>query len=103
MFTSIGGTELLLIFLVILIFFGAEKIPELARGLGKGMNEFKKASENIRNEIEKGQKELEDSYQSPPQKASISNEDKQEVIEEENHNSSNVEVKTENHEHPNKA
>jgi TatA/E family protein of Tat protein translocase len=41
---DIGGSEVMLIMVVILIFFGANKIPELARGLGKGIREFKDAS-----------------------------------------------------------
>jgi sec-independent protein translocase protein TatA len=49
---DIGGSELMLIMVVILIFFGANKIPELARGLGKGIREFKDASNQIRNEFE---------------------------------------------------
>ncbi|MBC6990995.1 MULTISPECIES: twin-arginine translocase TatA/TatE family subunit [Hymenobacter] len=49
---DIGGSELLLIMVVILMFFGANKIPELARGLGKGIREFKDASREIRSEIE---------------------------------------------------
>ena len=49
---DIGGSELILIMVVILIFFGANKIPELARGLGKGIREFKDASREIRSEIE---------------------------------------------------
>jgi sec-independent protein translocase protein TatA len=44
---SFGATELMLILLVVLIFFGAKKIPELAQGLGKGIREFKKASKDI--------------------------------------------------------
>ena len=50
---DLGGGELMLIMVVILIFFGANKIPELARGLGKGIREFKDASSEIRNEFEK--------------------------------------------------
>lgn len=49
---DIGGSELMLIMVVILIFFGANKIPELARGLGKGIREFKDASREIRSEFE---------------------------------------------------
>ncbi len=49
--TSVAG-ELMLIMVVILIFFGANKIPELARGLGKGIREFKDASREIRSEVE---------------------------------------------------
>ncbi len=49
---SIGGMEVLLIFLVVLLLFGAKKLPELARGLGKGIKEFKKATSDIKDEIE---------------------------------------------------
>lgn len=49
--------ELMLILLIILIFFGAKKIPELARGLGKGIREFKDASKEIKSEIEEGLKD----------------------------------------------
>ncbi|WP_375416940.1 twin-arginine translocase TatA/TatE family subunit [uncultured Hymenobacter sp.] len=50
---DLGGGEIMLIMVVILIFFGANKIPELARGLGKGIREFKDASSEIRSEFEK--------------------------------------------------
>jgi sec-independent protein translocase protein TatA len=55
-FMNMGGWEILLIMLVILIFFGAKKIPELARGLGKGIREFKDATTEIKDEIEEGGK-----------------------------------------------
>ncbi len=54
---GLGGWEILLILLVLLIFFGAKKIPELARGLGKGIREFKDATKEIKEEIEEGVKE----------------------------------------------
>jgi sec-independent protein translocase protein TatA len=50
---DIGGGELLLILVFVLIFFGANKIPDLARGLGKGIREFKDATNEIRTEIER--------------------------------------------------
>ncbi len=46
-----SGGEIIVIILVILLLFGADKIPELARTFGKGMNEFKKAAEDIKREI----------------------------------------------------
>jgi sec-independent protein translocase protein TatA len=49
---DIGGGELMLILVFILIFFGANRIPELARGLGKGMRQFREATNEIRSEIE---------------------------------------------------
>ncbi|MEX0680866.1 MAG: twin-arginine translocase TatA/TatE family subunit [Balneolales bacterium] len=54
---SFGGLEWLVIILVVLLLFGAKKIPELARGLGQGLTEFRKASSDIRKEIEKGTEE----------------------------------------------
>ncbi|NCP83981.1 MAG: twin-arginine translocase TatA/TatE family subunit [Bacteroidetes bacterium] len=60
MFGSFGGVELIVIVLIILLLFGAKKIPELARGIGQGINEFKKASSDIRKEIEKGQSEADE-------------------------------------------
>lgn len=56
MINSIGATEIMVILLVILIFFGAKRIPELARGLGQGIKEFKKASQEIQSEFEKAQR-----------------------------------------------
>ncbi|HEX9651665.1 MAG TPA: twin-arginine translocase TatA/TatE family subunit [Cyclobacteriaceae bacterium] len=56
-FGGLGGWEILLILMVLLIFFGAKRIPELARGLGKGIREFKDATKEIKNEIEEGVKE----------------------------------------------
>ncbi len=44
--------ELFIVILVALLLFGSKRIPELARGLGKGIREFRKAAEDIKNEIE---------------------------------------------------
>lgn len=57
LFLNLGGSEILLILLVILLLFGSKKIPELARGLGKGLREFKDATQSIQREIEKGVEE----------------------------------------------
>lgn len=57
MFGPIGGVEIMVIVLVILLFFGAKRIPELARGIGQGINEFRKASDEIKKEIKEGEKE----------------------------------------------
>jgi sec-independent protein translocase protein TatA len=54
LFSMPGGSEIILIVVVILLIFGGKKIPELMRGLGKGMREFKDAKENVTNEFEKG-------------------------------------------------
>ena len=48
---GISGSEIFFIVLFILIFFGADKIPEFAKVLGKGMREFKKATDDIKREI----------------------------------------------------
>lgn len=50
---GLGVPELLLILLVVLIFFGADKIPQLAKSLGKGMSEFRKAQQDLKDEITK--------------------------------------------------
>lgn len=55
---GIGGTEIFFIILVLLLFFGGKRIPELAKGLGKGIREFKDASKGISSEEES--KKLED-------------------------------------------
>ena len=55
-----GIWEVLVIFLVIIIFFGAKKIPELARGLGLGLREFKKAKQEIKDEVKNVTDEVED-------------------------------------------
>jgi sec-independent protein translocase protein TatA len=54
---NIGGWEFMLILLVVLLLFGAKKIPDLARGLGKGIREFKDATKEVKREIEDGIKE----------------------------------------------
>jgi len=56
-FGGLGGWEILLILMVLLIFFGAKRIPELARGLGKGIREFKDATREIKSELEEGIKD----------------------------------------------
>ena len=48
-----GTFEIILIILAIVLLFGAKKLPELAKGLGKGVNEFKKASNEIKDEVNK--------------------------------------------------
>jgi sec-independent protein translocase protein TatA len=49
---GIGGMEVILILAVVLILFGAKKIPELAKGLGSGIKEFKKATKDVTDEIQ---------------------------------------------------
>jgi TatA/E family protein of Tat protein translocase len=59
---NLGTGELLIIFLVILLLFGAKRLPELARGLGKGINEFKDAVETGKKEILDAEKETKISF-----------------------------------------
>jgi sec-independent protein translocase protein TatA len=49
---GIGTTELLVILFIILLVFGSKKLPELAQGLGKGIREFKKATNEIQDELD---------------------------------------------------
>lgn len=62
-----GGSEWILIVLVILLFFGGKKIPDLMRGIGRGVREFNDAKENVKNEIDAGMKEK-DFKATPPKK-----------------------------------
>lgn len=50
--------EMIMIFVVILLLFGAKKLPELARGVGKSMGEFKKARDDFEREITRGETEV---------------------------------------------
>ena len=50
---SLGTPEIILIALVVLVLFGAKRIPEFMQGLGKGVREFRKAARDIQGEIEK--------------------------------------------------
>jgi sec-independent protein translocase protein TatA len=63
MFGSIGMPELILIFVVALLVFGPKKLPELGKALGRGLGEFKRASEDLKktidDEIEQGKREAE--------------------------------------------
>lgn len=52
MFGGVGGSEVLLVVLLVLVLFGSKRMPELARGLGKMMREVRKATNQIRREIE---------------------------------------------------
>jgi sec-independent protein translocase protein TatA len=60
MLGGIGAQELLLILLVLLLLFGAKKIPEIARGLGKSVSEFKKGMRDLEEEVKKEDSTSED-------------------------------------------
>lgn len=57
LFLSTSGGELVVVFILALLLFGAKKLPEVARGLGKGIREIKNATGEIQNEITKGMSE----------------------------------------------
>jgi sec-independent protein translocase protein TatA len=67
MLGGIGAQELLLILLIILLLFGARKIPEIARGLGKSVAEFKKGTKDLEDEIKKEEPERRE----PPEKKDL--------------------------------
>lgn len=56
---NLGASEFLLIFLLVLLMFGGSKIPELMRGLGKGIREFNNAKNSVEDEIRQGMRDAE--------------------------------------------
>ncbi|MBC8198148.1 MAG: twin-arginine translocase TatA/TatE family subunit [Candidatus Marinimicrobia bacterium] len=58
---SLGPWEIIIIFVVILLVFGGKKLPELAKGLGEGIKEFKKATNDIKDEVDNAISEKESS------------------------------------------
>ena len=60
LFFNIGAPELFIIVLVVIVFFGSKKIPELMRGLGKGIREFKDATGDIQQEIRNSSQVIKD-------------------------------------------
>jgi len=69
-----GGGELLIILVVVLLLFGGKKIPELMRGLGKGIREFNDAKGKITSELEEGIKEKDNLHSTPAQNYSTTTE-----------------------------
>jgi sec-independent protein translocase protein TatA len=64
---GLGAQELLLILLIILLLFGARKIPEIARGLGKSVAEFKKGARELEDEMKREESEK----RQPPEKKDL--------------------------------
>lgn len=58
LFLNLGGGEIIVVLLVALLFFGSKKVPDLARGLGRGMREFKDAMNGIQRELEQNINEV---------------------------------------------
>ncbi|MFO7616974.1 MAG: twin-arginine translocase TatA/TatE family subunit [Bacteroidales bacterium] len=54
----ISGTEILIILLAVLLLFGAEKIPEITHGLGKGIREFRKVTSDIKREFDESTRDI---------------------------------------------
>lgn len=68
MLLFISGQEIFVIFLIVLLLFGANKLPEIARALGKGVNEFRKATDDIKremhSEVNQVKEKMEESWES---------------------------------------
>ncbi|GAB5409061.1 MAG: twin-arginine translocase TatA/TatE family subunit [Balneolaceae bacterium] len=70
MFNGIGTTEIIIVAIFVLVFFGAKRIPELAKGLGQGIKEFRQASKDIKKEIEESSKDIDDAVNHEENKTS---------------------------------
>ncbi len=66
---GIGTTEIIIIAILVLVLFGAKRIPELAKGLGQGIKEFRKASNDIKKEIEESSRDIDDAINSEETKS----------------------------------
>jgi sec-independent protein translocase protein TatA len=66
---SLGTTEIIIIAIIILVLFGAKRIPDLAKGLGQGIKEFRKASNDIKKEIEDSSQDINDAVNSDKTKS----------------------------------
>jgi len=71
----LGYPEMVVIFLIILLLFGAKKLPQLARGVGKSMGEFKKAKDEFEHEITRAEDEVTSEVTSKPKESTPRKED----------------------------
>lgn len=63
LFSMLGSTEILVIAVVVLVLFGAKKVPELMKGVGTGIKEFKKASRDVQDELHRA---MDEADKNPP-------------------------------------
>ncbi|QYM79424.1 twin-arginine translocase TatA/TatE family subunit [Horticoccus luteus] len=68
---GVGGPELMMIMLIVLVLFGGKKLPEFARGLGKSMREFKKAASGVEEEIRRAMDEPPPAPPAPPVRTAV--------------------------------
>ena len=76
---NLGGGEIILVLALVLILFGAKKLPELAKGLGQGIKEFKKATRDVTDEIQTSMDETPPAKRLPPETAQKQPESQQTV------------------------
>lgn len=58
----IGGQEIIIVLVFVLLLFGSKKIPDFAQMMGKGMREFRRATDEIKREINEGTKDVKDDF-----------------------------------------
>jgi sec-independent protein translocase protein TatA len=69
---DVGGGEMILIFVVVLLLFGGKRMPELARGLGKSLSEFKKATSGVEAQIKQAMDDVRETTVTPVRKTIVS-------------------------------
>ena len=74
-FMNLGGPDLLVILVIILVLFGAKKLPELARGLGQAIKEFQKAKDEFTDELHKAGHSDDASKGNPPPASTVARTD----------------------------
>lgn len=74
-FGSFGPTEMIFVMLVLLLVFGAKKLPELGSGLGKGIREFKRSMSDVKNEIDRAGDDNREIKPPPPPRVALPRED----------------------------